>query len=125
MPRYNNRAISGQPTRPYRDSEVNQGSDCWLELTFVDRNGLLQVPTSVTMRIDDLTNNVVVMGNTALGSLASSMEVNVPGAVNTLSYNWQGSQVNQVKLTAVYSDGSTETEVVIYEIIAIATVGGA
>lgn len=125
MPRFNNRAISGQPTTPYRDAEVNAGSDCWLELTFVDRNGVLQVPTSLTMRIDDLTNNVQIKANTALGSLASVMEINIPGSTNVMTRNWAGSQVNQVKVTAVFADGSTETEVYIYEVIAIATVGGA
>lgn len=125
MPRFNNRAIAGQPTTPYRDFEVNAGSDCWLELTFVDRNGALQVPTSVVMRIDDLTNNVQIQANTSLGNLASLMEINIPGATNAMTRNWAGSQVNQIKITAVFADGSTETEVYAYEVIAIATVGGA
>lgn len=125
MPRYNNRAVAGQPTRPYRDFLVNAGSDCWLELTYVDRNGALQVPISVTMRIDNLTDNVQIQANTTLGSLANSMEINIPGATNVLSYNWRGSQLNQIKVTATFADGSTETEVYVYEVIAIATVGGA
>lgn len=125
MPRFNNRAISGQPTRPYRDHVVNEGSDFWLELTFVDRNGLLHVPTSVVMRIDNLTNNVQIQANTSLGSLANVMEINVPGSTNSLSYNGDGSQVNQIKITATFVDGSIETEVCIYEVIGIATVGGA
>lgn len=125
MPRFNNRAVSGQPTAPYRDFEVNAGSTCWPEFTFVDRNGVLQVPTSVVMRIDDLTNNVQIMANTSLGNLASVMEVVISGSTNQMTRNWAGSQVNQIKVTATFADGSTETEVYIYELIAIATVGGA
>lgn len=125
MPRFNNRAVSGQPTLPYRDFEVNAGSTCWPEFTFVDRNGALQVPTSVVMRIDDLTNNVQIMANTSLPNLASVMEVVISGSTNQMTRNWAGSQVNQIKVTATFADGSTETEVYIYELIAIATVGGA
>lgn len=125
MPRFNNRAIAGQPTRPYRDNEVNAGSTFWLELTFVDRNGVLQVPTQVVMRIDNLTDNVEIQANTTLGGLASVMTISVPGTTNQMTRSWAGSQVNQIKITATYADGSTDTDVEIYEVIAIATVGGA
>jgi hypothetical protein len=124
MPRWNNRAIGGQPTRPYRDFEVNAGSDCWLELTFLDRNGALQVPATLSYRIDNLTDCVIVQGDTAVtAGLASSMELNIPASVNVMAYNWRGSQLNQVKVTATYADGSTETAVFVYELIGIATVG--
>lgn len=125
MPLWNNRAISGQPTAPYRDNEVMQGSDCWLELTFVDRTGKLAVPASVTYRIDNLTNNSVVLSDTSLGSLASTMEVNIPGALNVMTYNWWGSQLNQAKVTATFADGSTATQIFPYYVVSIATVGGA
>lgn len=91
----------------------------------MDRNDVLQVPTSVVIRIDNLTDNMVVMSNTTLGNLASVMEVNIPGSVNQMQQNWQGSQVNQLKVTATFADGSTVTRVIVYEILAIATVGGA
>lgn len=123
--RFNNRSISGQPTRPYRDNAVNQGSDCWLELTFVNRTGALQVPSTLSYRIDNLTNNVVVKSDTAVTvGLASTMEINIPGSVNVMSENWSGSQLNQVKVTATFADGSTDVQVAIYYVIGIATVGG-
>lgn len=124
MPFWNNRSLAGQPTRPYRDYQVNAGSDCWLELTFVDRTGALHVPTTLSYRIDNLTDNAVILGNTAVTvGLASSMEINIPASINVMTYNWRGSQLNQVKVTATYADGSTETRVFVYELIGIATVG--
>lgn len=127
MPRYNNRSIAGQPTLPYTDNQVNEKADCWLEFTFVDRNGNLQVPSTLSYRIDNLTNNAVILASTAVTvGLASQMEVNIPGSLNTLTSTCYGtgSQVNQVSFTATFADGSTDTGVAIYEVIAIAVVGG-
>lgn len=128
MPRFNNRANAGQPTRPYRDNLVNAGSDCWLELTFLDRFGNAATPTGVTIRIDNLTDVLTILQTSPVTpptAPANTLEINIPASTNQMSYNWRGTQLNQVTIAATYSDGSQIQQVFVYELCAIATVGGA
>ncbi len=125
MPRFNNRAIAGQPTRGYNDVLVNANTDVWLALTFVDRNGLAITPTSVKYQIDNLTDTVNVLAATTFGgTLSNTIEINIPASVNQMSYPDRGSQVNQISVVAAYADGSKETQVFIYTLCSVATVGG-
>lgn len=124
MPRYNNRAVAGQPVRPYSDNMVNTNCDCWFTFSFVDRNGNAVTPTSLAYQIDNLTHNVNVLGPQTVSPGATSYELNIPASVNQMSYNWDGSQVNQLSYVITFADGSTETGVQLYTLIAIATVGG-
>lgn len=123
MPRINNRAVGGQPSRPYADFNVNANKDCWLELTFLDRYGNTQIPTAVSYWIDNLTNNISILGPTAFnGTLSATIEINIPASTNTMSYTWPGSQVNQITVQAQFADGSVDTEVFVYNLVQIYTV---
>lgn len=124
MPRFNNRGFGGQPTRPFSDFLLNANSDCWLELTFVDRNGAAETPTGLTYRIDNLTDSLVIQNTTSIGPPAgNTFELNIPASLNQMSYNWRGSQVMQVLVTSTYADGSTDAEVFVYTLCATPTVG--
>lgn len=124
MPRYNNRAQAGQPVRPYSDNMVNANTDCWLTFYFVDRNGNAVTPTSLAYQIDNLTDNVSILPPATISPGATSYELNIPASVNQMTSAWAGSQVNQVSYVITYSDGSTESGVTMYTLIALATVGG-
>lgn len=125
MPRFNNRSVGGQPTTPYPDFNAKAGTDVWLPLTFIDRNGVPEVPVTLTYRVDDLTNALLVQDTTSVTPTGSSMELNFPGAMNILNYGWRGTQLNQILVTATFADGSVDKEIFILELDAIATVGGA
>lgn len=103
---------------------VNANSDCWFIFSFVDRNGNAVTPTTLAYQIDNLTDNVSVLGAQSLSPGATSYELNIPASVNQMTYAWSGSQVNQLSYVITYADGSTESGVQIYTVIALATVGG-
>ncbi len=113
-------AIAGRGTRPARQTPVNAGSDCWIEMTFIDRNGAAFTPTTLTYRIDDLTNGQSVVGTTSLSPSGSTYELDIAGSVNQLNNGCStSSQTNQVYVVAVDASGYTYTQTVYYELIGI------
>jgi hypothetical protein len=56
--------------------------------------------------------------------VSNTYELNIPASVNQMSYNWLGSQLIQVLVKATYPDGSTDSEVFIYELCATPTPNG-
>lgn len=122
------RGLAGQPVRPYNQVSYNQGSDVYLTLTFLDRNKAPTVPQQFTYRIDNLTTDTLVQDYiTVTGLTSSTYLLDIPGSINVISPSTgiaTSSQLNQVLVTSTYIDGSTTTEVFIYEIIALQTVGG-
>ena len=118
--------VAGRPTRPYPSFTINAGSDCWLELTFIDVSNNPVLPTSFSYRIDNLTTDTVVLQDTPVTVISTVIDINIPGSLNTISnYLGQASQLNQVSTTTVYPDGSTDVEVFVYEICTVQTVGAA
>jgi hypothetical protein len=120
------RGVAGSPVRPYAQFVSNYGSDVWLTITFLDVNGNVVTPSTISYRIDSLTNSGVVLGDTPIAVPASTITINVPGALNIfLTDIGQSSQLNQLTVTATYVGGAIQKQVFMYEIIAIQTVGGA
>lgn len=117
--------LQGNPVQPYSSFPVLAGSDCWLELQFLDRTQSPATPTSISYRIDDITDNQVVLSDTSVTPTGSTMELNIPASLNVILQQYRASQLNQVTVTAVYSDGSQRKKLFLYEVIAICTVGGA
>lgn len=119
------RGVAGAPVKPYVEFALYEGSDTWLNLTFLDRKNNLATPTAASYRIDELTTDNLVLADTILSNLSSKMTINIPGSINTICTNiGQTSQLNQVTVTAVFTDGSQVQQVFCYEVIAIQTIGG-
>ena len=118
--------ISGSPVRPYVQFSTNVGSTVYLDLTFLDRKKQLATPTALTYRIDDITTDNVVLADTIVAPTGPLMTLVIPASINYIQNDLgQSSQLNQVTVTAGYSDGSFVQTVHIYELIAIQTIGGA
>ncbi len=114
-----------QPSRPQIELAVNAGSDCWIGCTVLDHSGNANTPTQVTYQVDDLTDAVNVVPATSLGAQSSnSFEIHITAAQNVMFSCYRSSQINQVKITATLSDGTTVTRVTAYELIALATPQG-
>lgn len=120
------RGIAGSPVRPYVEFALYEGSDTWLNLTFLDRNNNLATPIAASYRIDELTTDNLVLGDTLVsGPLSSKLTIHIPGALNQINGDiGQTSQLNQVTVTAKFVDGSQVQQVFAYEVIAIQTIGG-
>jgi hypothetical protein len=117
--------IAGRPVRPYPQFVMNAGSDCWLELTFIDTDNNPVIPTSFSYRIDNLTTDTLILQETPVTVTSSVIDINFPASLNIINNDiGQSSQLNQVKTTTTYPDGSVDVEVFIYELVAIQVVGG-
>src|SRR5580693_2417033 len=99
------RGVAGAPVKPYVEFSVYVGSDVWLNLTFLDRNKQLATPVSVNYRIDDLTTDNLILGNTSVVVPGPQFSINIPASINYICNDLgQSSQLNQVTVTAVYTD---------------------
>lgn len=117
--------VAGRPVRSYPTFVINAGSDCWLDLTFLDKTGTLATPTLFSYRIDNLTTDTLIKQDTVVAVSGSTLSLNIPAATNIIDNDiGQSSQLNQVKTTVTFADGSINTQVFLYEIIAIQVVGG-
>ena len=119
-----NRGLSGQPTLPYIDYRSYAGADLFLDLSFLDHSGILQIPTSLNYQISDLTNALTMVAQTSVTPTGSTQTIQIPGSVLQMSKTWQGSQLCQFIFTAVLPDTSTIRNVTILELMAIQTPGG-
>lgn len=111
--------FAGNPVLPYPSFQVNAGQDCWIECTFLNRYRVLEQPITLTYRIDDLTDNQVVLGVTIVAPTGTSQEIGIPASLNVMAQQYRSSQLNQVTVVSTYSDGSTDTQIGVYELIAI------
>lgn len=94
----NNRGLSGQPILPYVDYRSYQGADIFIDLTFLDHTGNLVNPTSVSYRIDDLTNAVPMLASTAISSVITS-------GTGSIGFNGTGSVANAILTVATVTSG--------------------
>ncbi len=129
MANINNRGLEGQPVLPFRDDYAYAGSDVFVKMTFVDYTKALQVPTSLTYQLDDITNAVNMIPSTTMtAGLTSPSTLQLPAASMQLRMQWQGSQLCQLSVTAVIpvTGGGTQTIVSrrIIELVAIQTPSG-
>lgn len=119
----NNRGLSGQPTLPYVDYRSYAGADVFIDLTFLDYQGNLVIPTSLNYRIDDLTNAVPLVAQTTVTVTGSTQTVQIAGSVLQMTRDWQGSELLQIFFTAVLPGSPTSIvkSVSILELLAIQT----
>jgi hypothetical protein len=115
----NNQSLMGQPNLPYTDYRIYAGTDAFFELTFLDRNQALSTPTSLTYRLDDLTNALPMIPPTTVVPTGSTYELQLAAALLVMSKASQGSQICQLALTAVLSDGTTANQVGVLELVAV------
>lgn len=120
----NNRGQVGQPVLPYIDYRGYAGVDVFVDLAFLDYTGTLQVPTSASYQLDDISNSMGMIPSTAFTPGASTYTLQIPGSKLAMSYNFQGSQLCQLIVTAILPGGATVKSVTIIELCAIQTPGG-
>lgn len=116
----NNLSLGGQPNLPYTNYLVYAGTDAFFELTFLDRNQALVMPSALQYRVDDLTNALPMIPWTAVTPTGSTQELQIPAAKLVMSKQTQGSQICQIALQATLSDGTIANQVAILELVAIA-----
>jgi hypothetical protein len=89
--------------------KINEGSTAWLEVAFLDRDGLPETPVGVTYRIDCLTNDSEVTADSSL-SPGSSVEVVLSAADNQMIDETKETEHRRVTVTATYGAGQAHIE---------------
>lgn len=116
--------FAGRPVRPYPQYSINENSDVDLSLQYLDHYGVPVTAVTITYQIDNLTDNMSVLGPQSVTPTGSTSLINIPGSINIVQRPFRSSQLNQVKITVTFPEGGTATQVAIYEIIALQTPQG-
>ncbi len=91
---------------------VNQGTTAYLTITFLDKAGVAQAPSSASYRIDCLTSGLEIKDDTSL-TPASSVEVTLSATDNAIKLEANASERRLVTVTATY--GTADAAVGEYE----------
>lgn len=123
----NNRGLAGQPTLPYTDYRAYAGTDVLANLTFLDQDGNLLQPTTISYLLDDITNFINMIPLTSLTPTGSQQTLLLPASKLVMTYQTEGSQLCQLVLTATFFNSlsgvtTTARQVAIVELCAIQTV---
>lgn len=116
--------FTGQPTRPGKVIPVNAGSSCRVDYSSRDVDNVLEAPSSMRYRIDNLTDSRVVLDWTTVNTPATEGSVTIPSSLNAMTQQFRDRQLNQVTFEATYANGDVERSTTLYELCAI-VVGGA
>lgn len=139
-----NRSLQGGPMLPYPNISQYAGNDAFIPLTFLDRQRVPVVPTTIKVELDDLTNSVAMDNgpNTLLSTGASSGSYVYPAftsgsptpwllqasaSIMQMTYPYEGSQICKLKVVWTGTDsvtGNTFTDVIewLIELVASVTV---
>jgi len=110
-----------KPVQPYRNIDTNEGGTVLVTATFLDKDDVNIVPTTVTYRIDDLTNDREVLGVTTVSTPALSNTITVTPAQNALNGRTQPREIRQVTIKATDSAGAVAKQQFYYTLIRIFT----
>lgn len=83
---------------------VNEGSTAYLTVAFTDKNGAAAAPTTVTYRIDCLTNGTEVKDDTSL-SPGTSVEITITATENAIISQSNALEKRVVTVIGSYGTG--------------------
>lgn len=109
----------GQPVRPYRAPEVNAGSSIEVDYSSRDPDGVLEAPTVLRYRIDNLTDALVVLEWTNVNTPGTEGSVSIGASLNAMSRTFRDRQLNQVTFEATYASGSKVQQLAHYQLCAV------
>lgn len=80
---------------------INEGTTCYLTVTFKDKAGVSSAPTSATWQAIDLGTGNELQAATAL-SVAASVEITIPASVNNVVNEDNPVETRRVIIKASY-----------------------
>jgi len=102
--------------------QVNERSTAYLSVTFRDKAGAAQAPSSAAYRIDDAGSGQVVRGDTAIPTPGSTVEITLTPADNALLAEANPYERRRVTVTAEYGGGEAVTAEYVYRVVNLAGV---
>ena len=140
-----NRYLQGSPILPYANVKAYPGTDIFMDFSFVDHTNTPVSPLTVAIEIDDIANNVAMVGPVALNAggaigtigspltypaFASTMYLQVLASAWNMTFPYIGSQLCQVGMQFTAIDSVTGQPftgtgiIAVIELCALATVSG-
>lgn len=96
---------------------VNEGSTCYLTVSFKDKNGVAAAPTGVSYRIDCLTNDQEIKDDTDFTPPAASIEIEIDSTDNAIIDQDNHSERRLVTVTGTYGAEDKIVEEYEYDLI--------
>lgn len=96
---------------------VNEGSTAYLTANFKDKDSVLAAPTTISYRIDCLTNGSEVKDDTAFTPAASSIEIELTKTDNALINQANYAERRLVTVTGTYGDDDEIIQEYEYDLI--------
>ena len=107
------------PVLPYRNIDINEGSTAIVEVTYLDKDKAKITPSTVSYRIDDLTNVREVADWAAIAVPSTTNTITATPAQNQLNNRSQEKELRQVTVNATDSSGNVVQQIFIYTLIRI------
>lgn len=101
---------------------VTEKNTAYLTVNFYNKSGALDVPNTITYRIDDVASGSAVRADTAIGAVASSVEIRLTATDNTILNTNNRSERRRVTVTATYGVADQVTDEFYYEIVSLVKV---
>lgn len=118
------RSWAAQPVQPYQLGYVNAGCDCSLEVTTLDEDDALLVPTTMQYRVDDLKSATNIVPWTTVPTPASVQEIAITAAQNALiAPTCNDTELRRITVKTTNSTGKIAQQVFLYELVNISTPG--
>jgi len=95
---------------------VNEQSTAYLAVTFLDREGAAQAPASISYRIDDQATRTQIRDDTPVTPPASSIEITLAPADNTIVSPINEVEAHEVTVTATYGVADAVRSVYVYQV---------
>lgn len=95
---------------------VNEGSTAYLTITFKDKTGTPQVPSSITYRIDCMTSGLQVLADTPV-TPASSVEITLTPSQNAMLVSGNVRETKRVTVKTLYGISDALNDQYDYQVI--------
>jgi len=109
-------ACSGNTNSPQTEQNINDGSECYPQISFFDADNNPYTPSSLQYRIDDITNNLPVVPLTSL-TPAQVVRVVVTGTQNIMNVASRLRERRQVLFVVGIPGGSVRYDDSTYSLV--------
>ncbi len=97
--------------------QVKEGTTAYLTVTFKDKDGAPQTPSSADYRIDNLTTKKVVLASTNIPAPGNPQEIVITSTQNKLHKQKNSKERFRVTVVGNYGAGDAAVDFFDYEVI--------
>lgn len=98
---------------------VNELSECYANVTFLDQNGLPYTPTAIQWRLDNLTDEAQVTAWTIVTPTGPTMVFTIPSASNSMLSPSRNVQTMEIAFKITAPSGGVRYDYAQYDLVRI------